>query len=49
VTGPGFDTGWGTGRHETAMTRYTRCLELMPEDWTARQIKNACGTPNNPK
>ena len=46
---PLYDTGWDTGKMETAQTTYARCLELMPESMSAAQIKAACGTPNRPR
>jgi len=46
---PIYDTGWDSGKSETALTTYSRCLELMPEGMSPEKIKAACGTPNRPR
>jgi hypothetical protein len=46
---PLYDTGWDTGRMETAQTTYARCIELMPNGMSPAQIRAACGTPNRPR
>jgi hypothetical protein len=46
---PLYDTGWDTGTTTTAKTGYAACLELMPDNLTPAQIREACGTPNRPR